>query len=355
MFNKNKDKNKIFIIELSNYCINKCDGCIYTVSQRKDDFFMSYNNFDVILNFINDYCCKSNLNPHILLGTGEVLNELTINYIKMIENKFINEYKTIEIATTARGKDFKLIIEEILQNINREKTKIIIEIVLDGFQKNNEEKKIINDNIKICNDNNLEIHSVLKTSINYNENISKIINNIKDYDLKYITLDYVFLNNTKKLIKFDDISDYFLKFNNELKKQTKITLINYLEDYNYDKDYQYGNFGFYITKDLDIETVIEVPFGDIMINKLNTDFSLNINIKTNDLAINKIKAFEKTVFANNKILSYKIDLCKKCLNRKTCCIFLVKKLMDFNGVGYIQDCFGGKKILEYFKEEEEKN
>lgn len=348
MLNKKIDKNKVFIIEISNYCINKCDGCIYTTAQRKDNFFMSINDFNIILNFIKEYSEKTNLDPHILLGTGEVLNEFTIDYINLIEDKFKNKKKTIEIATTARTNDFTNIIDNIINKINIDKTRLIIEIVLDGFQKDIEEQKIINENINYCNIKNLEIHSVLKTSINYNNNIEKIVENIKNYNLKYITLDYVFLNNTKKIINFNSISDYFFNFDKLLKEKTNINLINYLEDYNYNGEYQYRNFGFYITKELNIETVIEVPFGDLIINKLNTDYSLNINLKNDIYSVNKIQNLEKLIYLQNKLLSEKIDLCSSCLNKKTCCIFLVKKLMDCNNIKYENDCLGGKKILDYF-------
>lgn len=97
MYNKLIEKNKVFVIEVSNYCINKCDGCIYTISQRKDNFFMSINDFNTFLNFVNIYC-ENRLVPHILLGTGEVLNNFTIDYIKAIEDKFKNKNKTIEIV-----------------------------------------------------------------------------------------------------------------------------------------------------------------------------------------------------------------------------------------------------------------
>lgn len=348
MYNKLFEQNKLFVIEVSNYCVNKCDGCIYTVAQRKDDFFMSLETFNNFLNFVDLYCCNK-LVPHILLGTGEVLNDLTINYINAIENKFKNQNRTIEIATTGKVQDFKDIMDNILNTIDKNKTRIIIEFVLDGFEKNKESEELINKNIRYCNEHKIEIHSVLKTSINYTNNLDRIVENIKFYELEYITLDYVFLNNTKKILNFKDVSNFFFEFDKKLIEKTNIKLINYLEDYNYDGNYQYGNSGFYITKELLIDFIIEVPFGDLIINQLNSNFSLNINLYENqNLALNKINKMENIIFNSNKIFSTSIELCKNCMSNKTCCISLVKKLMDFNKIEFIDDCLGGKKILDYF-------
>lgn len=370
-----EENNKLFIIEISNFCLNKCDGCIYTASQRKNNFFMGMNDFEKVINFIYEYCIHSKLKPHILLGTGEVINEHLKEYVFLIEKKFKNIKKTIEIATTGKIENFKEIILDIRKGIEDiKKTNLLIEFVLDGVEKNNDSKKLINKNIKICKDNQIEYHTILKISKNYDVNKELIINNINSYDIETIALDYSFLNNTKKVLDFNETTDFFLNFDNLLKNKSKVKIVNYLQDIN-ENDYFLNegeetevieenngvvkdnilrrNFGFYITTKLDLEPILELPLGDIIINKLNTNFSLDINLNQ-DLSINlnKIKSLEKKTLLLNRLYVQKIDMCNSCSNNKNCNIFFVKHLMDYNNIEFKDDCLGGYKILKHFESEE---
>lgn len=353
MENFEYDKTKVYVIEVSNYCINKCDGCIYTIKQRQKNFFMDYKDFELILDFIKEYSDKNNSIPHILLGTGEVLNEFTIDYIEMIEKVFGNKEKTIEIATTGRVEDFEKIIDDINSKI-LSNTHVIIEFVLDGMTKSPEQQSLINKNINYCIETGTDLHAVLKTSVNYLSNKNKIIENLKFYNLKKIALDYVFIKDTKKLIDFKDISNFFINFDKELKEKTNMEIVNYisdLSDFTENQNYLYSNFSFYITFNLDIDILLGVPFGDLIINKTNSDYHLNLNIKNNkNIICNKIKTMENNIYIQNKINSESINLCNSCFHKKSCCIFLVKKVMERNNIEFNNDCLGGFKILKYFKE-----
>lgn len=346
MYNKNIQDTKLFIIEVSNFCVNKCEGCIYSLEDRKKNIFINNEDFTKIINFIKNYCNENNLIPHILIGTGETIVKEIFDYIDIIEKSF--EKKIVELATTGKLPNFKENIENIEKKLTN--TRLIIEFVLDGFQNKENIKNNIKNNIKYVNDKNLEIHTVLKTTDSYQENIINIVNNIKDFNLKYITLDYTFLKSMNKLMSLEDISEYFFKFNEEIKKEN-IKLINYLEDYKNNEIYQFSNFGFYINKNGKMDIRLEVPFGDLIINQENSNFDLNINIFENNDTFNykRLKINEIKIYNKNKLLSKKIELCSKCQNNKNCSIFLVEKLMEKHKLKLEKDCLGGKKILDYFR------
>lgn len=347
--------------EITNFCLNKCNGCVYDEQQRNKKMLFSFDKYDLILKAFylaskdNDITIKTNLGPAetFFITNNDFKNYLDISYKHFNNFDIEKEHKlfSFEVNTTLKMKDFEdkfinlvNLIEE--RNINYD---FLLEFVFDPTLN---EKNIDDINKKLelvskyTNDfENKEkvqlVNVVAFTKQMYETKPEIIIQNIKKYNITRIDLQYIFIAEYD-LPPFEDFYNYYL----ELKKYGEIYGITFQNDLYKDDDYHNENeIRFQIKQDFKSYIAINNPFCDF-IYKLEEplDFSLleNNNI---DIYVKKIQKFLINHIINNKIKINDSE-CLSCNSLKKCFPYYNLKLKKEYNMEHKKDkCFGNYDLV----------
>jgi len=350
----NTKEKKLFIIQLSTFCINNCDGCVYTKKERNNLSAFSIEEFENIIQKINYYCDKNNFIPWILLGTGEVFEFDLKTYINIILK--YNKSSYIELATTGKNLKFYKEIDNIVEITKDTNIHFIIEFVLDIFNYTEKDLNEVNNQLDYCKKKKLEIHTVLKSSVNYKENLNIILEKLKKLKYKYFIFDYLFLDNKKsnKLMKLKDFIDFFFIAEKKLKDINK-NCSSYILNGISTTDEKYSNFsyGYYIDNQQNLFYTFESPFGDFVVSPMNSNIKTILNFKekfSNIQFYNKLNINYLKIKNQNNNLIQEIDFCKKCQYNKMCPVYFINDLSKFNNIEFNKNyCLGGKQLLDIYE------
>ncbi len=346
--------------EITNFCLNKCNGCVYNEKERNKKMSFPVDKYELIIKAFyeassdNDIIIKTNLGPAetFFISKEDFKQYIDISYKHFELNKTdYNNLFSFEVNTTLKMKDFK---EKFIYLINLIEDKnidydFLLEFVFDPTL---DEKSLrnIKNNIELISQytNDFEsnekvqfVNVVAFTKQMYETNPELIIQNIKKYGIKRIDLQYIFIANYD-LPNFEDFYRYYL----ELKKYGDLYGITFQNDlYKDNGDHNENELRFQIKQDFKAYKAINNPFCDFIYTlEEPLDFSLITEENVSDYRKKIQKVFINHII-NNKI-KITDEECLKCNSLKKCFPYYNLNLKKKYGFEHKKDkCFGNYDLV----------